>query len=84
MKLHLLLKSCEGFEHLIIEFYNNRHIRNDDKTILTEFDWLLACKILKKKLTSFYDSTNILSGIYYHTSCMILERLYIIARAFYK
>ena len=78
---YLLLKSCEGFEPFITEFYNNRHIRDDDDDILNESDWNTVFKI-KKFLESFYTSTNILSGVYYPTSCMVLERLYITARAF--
>ena len=78
---YLLLKSCEGFEPFITEFYNSRHIRDDDDDILNESDWNTVFKI-KKFLKSFYTSTNILSGVYYPTSCMVLERLYITARAF--
>lgn len=35
---YLLLKSFEGFEHLITNFYNNRHVRSDDDGMLTERD----------------------------------------------
>ena len=42
---YLLLKSCEGFEHLITEFYNNRHVRDEDETILNETDWNIVLKI---------------------------------------
>ena len=80
---YLLLKSCEGFENLITDFYNNRHVRSDDDGMLNESDWILALKV-KRFLTSFYETTKILSGVYYPTSCMVLERLYIIARTFHK
>lgn len=37
---YLLLKSCEGYEHLMTKFYNSIHIRNDDDIILNEYDWM--------------------------------------------
>lgn len=80
---YLLLKSCKGFEHLIIDFYNNRYVRSDDNGMLNESDWVLVLKV-KLFLTSFYETTKIVLGVYYSTSCMVLERLYIIARIFHK
>lgn len=33
---NLLLESCEGYETLIIEFYNTKHRRNDGKSIFID------------------------------------------------
>lgn len=79
MKLNLLLKLCEGYEALIIEFYNSRYSRDDDEFDLGNTDWELAFKV-KRFLTNFYYSITILSGVYYLTSSRVLVCLFVIAR----
>ena len=39
-------------------------------------------KILKKILISFYNATEIFSGVYYPISCLFLQQVYLISQKF--
>lgn len=68
---YLLLKSFDGYEALINEFYNFIHTRNESNFILTNTDSKLTFKV-KRFLKFFYDFTNILS----RTSAKFLNDIY--------
>lgn len=81
--IYLFLKSGEGYEAFITEYYISRQTRNDDEIVLVETNWKLAFKV-KFFLTSFYDSINILLGVYYSTSSKVLEHPFVIIRTYNK
>nr|AAP53852.1 hAT family dimerisation domain containing protein [Oryza sativa Japonica Group] len=83
---YLLLRQLKGYEELISIFINSMHVRMKDTDddgdgeilILTDQDWEIATRV-RKFLKPFYNATVQLSGIYYPTSCLVLEWIWKLA-----
>ena len=80
---YLMLRQLKGYEEIISVFINSLHFRSNDTDedgdceilLLIEEEWDIAtclCIFLKP----FYKATVLLSGIYYPTSCLVLECLW--------
>ena len=65
------------YKYLLTAYINNCRLG----FVLTETDWTKD-KILKTFLVTFYNATNVLSGIYYPTSCLFLQQVFDISRKF--
>ncbi|KAG8091271.1 hypothetical protein GUJ93_ZPchr0011g27438 [Zizania palustris] len=79
---YLMLREVKGYESLISVFINSMNVKiqdNDDSIdeilILTDVDWEVATRT-RKFLKPFYNATVLLSGVYYPTSCEVLECLW--------
>ena len=75
--MYTMLERCKEYEYIITLFVNT----NSGKQLVTETDWLVAGHF-REFLKVFYDATTILSGVYYPTSCLVIEWLWTIANAF--
>jgi len=67
---YLMLKSLEGYEELITVFVNAN--ATDHDFILSNADWKIASQF-RDFLMTFYAATNMLSGVYYPTSCLVID-----------
>jgi hypothetical protein len=72
-----MLKQVKGYEGIITVFVNAQNAG----LLLTETDWYIATR-LRLFLKPFYKATVQLSGVYYPTSCLVLEWLWRIAYTF--
>ena len=72
--IYLILKHLVPYKHVFFVFINS----NYDSELLSTEHWYIAEKILEF-LKLFYDSTIVLSGVYYPTSPLILHHLLEIA-----
>jgi len=78
---YLMLKSLEGYENLITVFVNAN--AKNLALVLTEDDWnIVSC--FRDFLLTFYAATNVLSGVYYPTSCLVIDYIWLIAETFSK
>jgi hypothetical protein len=55
----------------------------DIDLVLTEADWYMV-KHFRELLMPFYVATNVLSGVYYPTSCLVIDYIWLIAESFAK
>jgi hypothetical protein len=55
----------------------------DTDLVLTEADWYMV-KHFREFLMPFYVATNVLSGVYYPTSCLVIDYIWLIAESFAK
>jgi len=76
-----MLKSLEGYEELITVFVNAN--AKDLGLVLTDADWKIACQF-REFLMPFYAATNVLSGVYYPTTCLVIDYIWLIAESFSK
>ena len=74
---YTMIHDAYPYRNLLSAYINDRGLG----FTLTEIDWNKG-KILEDFLVSFYNATNILSGIYYPTSCSFLQQAYIISQKF--
>ena len=72
-----MIHDAYPYKNLLSAYINDRGLG----FTLTETDWNKG-KILEDFLLSFYNATNVLSGIYYPTSCSFLQQAYIISQKF--
>ena len=72
-----MIHDAYPYKNLLSAFINDRGLG----FTLSENDWNQG-KILEDFLVTFYDATNVLSGIYYPTSCSFLQKAYIISEKF--
>jgi hypothetical protein len=78
---YLMLKKLEGYEKIITVFVNANS--QDLDLVLTEADWYIV-RHFREFLMSFYAATNVLSGVYYPTSCLVIDYIWLIAESFSK
>jgi hypothetical protein len=78
---YLMLKKLEGYEKIITVFVNANAL--DIDLVLTEADWYMV-KHFREFLMPFYVATNVLSGVYYPTSCLVIDYIWLIAESFAK
>jgi hypothetical protein len=76
-----MLKSLEGSEELITVFVNAN--AKDLDLILTDADWFIA-RQFREFLMTFYAVTNVLSGVYYPTTCLVIDYIWLMAESFSK
>ncbi|MCL7052159.1 hypothetical protein MKW94_018081 [Papaver nudicaule] len=72
---YMMLKSVEGYETVILDVLNDSDFELD----MIDFE---NCKVFTNFLGVFYTATKKLSGVYYPTTCIVLNQLYNIAAAF--
>ncbi|XP_026378706.1 zinc finger BED domain-containing protein RICESLEEPER 2-like [Papaver somniferum] len=75
---YLMLKACEGYEKAIIEYV----MSSADCVVNLEMIDFEVCSLFMTFLETFYDATNVLSGIYYPTSHIVINQLYNMTQAF--
>jgi hypothetical protein len=78
---YLMLKKLEGYEKIITVFVNANAL--DIDLVLTEADWYMV-KHFREFLMPFYVATNVLSGVYYPTSYLVIDYIWLIAESFAK
>jgi hypothetical protein len=78
---YLMLKKLEGYKKIITVFVNVNAL--DIDLVLTEADWYMV-KHFRELLMPFYVATNVLSGVYYPTSCLVIDYIWLIAESFAK
>jgi hypothetical protein len=71
---YLMLKKPEGYEKIITVFVNVNAL--DIDLVLTEADWYMV-KHFREFLMPFYVATNVLSGVYYPTSCLVIDYIWL-------
>jgi len=76
-----MLKSLEGYEEIITIFVNAN--AKDLGLVLTNADWKIAHQF-KEFLIPFYAATNVLSGVYYPTTCFVIDYIWLMAESFSK
>jgi hypothetical protein len=76
-----MLKSLEGYEQLITVFVNAN--AKDIDLILRYADWFIVCQF-REFLMTFYVATNVLSGVYYPTTCLVIDYIWLMAESFSK
>ena len=72
-----MIHDAYSYKYLLSTYINNHEL----DFILNENDWNKD-KILEEFLVSFYNITNILSGVYYPTSYSFLQQAYLISQKF--
>jgi hypothetical protein len=55
----------------------------DIDLILTYVDWFIAHQF-REFLMTFYAATNVLSGVYYPTTCLVIDYIWLMAESFSK
>jgi hypothetical protein len=78
---YLMLKKLEGYKKIITVFVNVNAL--DIDLVLTEADWYMV-KHFREFLMPFYVATNVLSGVYYLTSCLVIDYIWLIVESFAK
>jgi hypothetical protein len=76
-----MLKKLEGYEKIITIFVNSNS--QDLDLVLTEADWYIV-RHFREFLMSFYAATNVLLGVYYPTSCLVIDYIWLIVESFSK
>ena len=76
-----MLKSLEGYEELITVFVNAN--AKDLDLILTDVDWFIT-RQFREFLMTFYAATHVLSGVYYPTTCLVIDYIWLMAESFSK
>ena len=76
-----MLKSSEGCEELIIVSVNAN--AKDLGLVLTDADWFIA-RQFREFLMPFYAATNVLSGVYYPTTRLVIDYIWLMAESFSK
>jgi hypothetical protein len=56
---------------------------HDLDLVLTEADWYIL-RHFREFLMPFYAATNVLSGVYNPTSCLVIDYIWLIAESFSK
>ncbi|BAH93429.1 Os06g0258800 [Oryza sativa Japonica Group] len=75
---YLMLKHLFPHKELFSLFIETHYPRENDRLLLTDLHWTIAETVLLF-LEQFYDSTVILSGVYYPTSPLIMHHILEIA-----
>ncbi|KAJ1278634.1 hypothetical protein BS78_04G093800 [Paspalum vaginatum] len=78
---YLMLKSLQGYENLITVFVNAN--AKNLNIVLTEDDWIIVSNF-RDFLMPFYAATNVLSDVYYPTSCLVIDYIWLMAESFSK
>ena len=76
---YIMLKKVQGYEHLISVFVN----ANADKLVVANSDWEIV-SYFREFFRPFYKATKALSGIYYPTSYLVIDFIWLIADKFAK
>jgi hypothetical protein len=78
---YLMLKKLEGYEKIITVFVNANS--QDLDLVLTEADWYIV-RHFREFLMPFYAAINVLSGVYYPTSCLVIDYIWLTTESFSK
>ena len=76
---YIMLKKVQGYEHLISVFVN----ANAGKLVVANSDWQTV-SYFREFFRPFYKATKTLSGIYYPTSYLVIDFIWLIADKFAK
>jgi hypothetical protein len=77
---YMMLKALEGYENLLTVFVN---ANSQEAIVLTPTDWMIANEF-RIFLKPFYKSSKMLSGVYYPTSCLVIEYIWLMAESLNK
>jgi hypothetical protein len=72
---YLMLKKLYGYEKTITVFVNAN--AQDLDLVLTKVDWYIV-RHFREFLMPFYAATNVLSGVYYPTSYLVIDYIWLI------
>jgi hypothetical protein len=70
-----MLKKLYGYEKTITVFVNAN--AQDLDLVLTKVDWYIV-RHFREFLMPFYAATNVLSGVYYPTSYLVIDYIWLI------
>ncbi|WVZ81305.1 hypothetical protein U9M48_028696, partial [Paspalum notatum var. saurae] len=76
-----MLNSLESYEKIITVFVNAN--AKDLSLVLIDADWKIA-RQFRGFLMPFYAATNMLSGVYYPTTCLVIDYIWLMAELFSK